>query len=358
MKKAKRIYRVIFIIVILLIAGISSYFFLFQKKAEVIAVSILNQGEAERTSDLIGTTFDSESQKIMTEGEKRVKKILVREGESVEEGTSLLQYDVRSIELAIAKGEVKMQQIKNKMDGFDHEIKRLEKSQQDNKKELIEEQKKQKELSNLELKKEQMIYEQNKKERKKGTVYSQYSGVVKSVKDPSQQMEDPVIEISGGAGIKVSVELPECFWGKVEAEDELTINQQDQSNSYQAKVISIDPYPSSVIDNVSYYKLTAFIEQSGELEEGSEVQVHLPKEEKQGIWIEKAYIREENGKKYVLKENKKGRLEKAYIKIGNLGFDMTEEVVEGLKDTDFIAFPYGKSAKEGIRTQKQDMEGN
>ena len=360
MKIRKKVFVLYLIIIVLFIAGIFFYFFLYRKKVEVVAVSEINRESTEGDATLIGTIFDPEIQKIRPEEGKRIDKIMVKEGEHVEPGTPLLQYDVKETEFAVKKSEVKIQQIKNRIERTDYEIKKLQQSEDEDKKERIEEQEKQKAAYNLELKKEQRQYEKNNEEIKKGTMYSKNNGIVTHVKNLSEQNqnEDPVMEISGENGIKVKVEIPEYLLGKVKEEDELIIDLVDSSDSYKAKVVSIDAYPSNLVDQISYYRLIAQIEENDNLKEGSEVQVHVQQEQGKGIWVEKAYIREENGKKYVLKEDKRGRLKKTYIKTGRSHFDMSQEVVKGLKDTDYIAFPYGNGVKEGARTKKNAREGN
>ena len=76
------------------------------------------------------------------------------------------------------------------------------------------------------------------------------------------------------------------------------------------------------------------------------------KEEK--IYIQKAYVREEDGKKYVLKEGEDHRLEKQFVKTGKTLWGQSVEIVTGLTMDDNIAFPYGKTAKEGIKVKETE----
>ena len=71
------------------------------------------------------------------------------------------------------------------------------------------------------------------------------------------------------------------------------------------------------------------------------------------IYIERAYIREEDGKKYQLKADEKNRLVKQYVKTGKTLWQSVE-IQTGLTMEDRIAFPYGKAAKEGVKVKETE----
>ena len=72
--------------------------------------------------------------------------------------------------------------------------------------------------------------------------------------------------------------------------------------------------------------------------------------QKDGLFLWKAFIRDENGRKYVWKMGEDERLHKQYIEAGTLSND-AYEVLSGLTEDDYVAFPYGKAVKEGARTK-------
>ena len=117
-----------------------------------------------------------------------------------------------------------------------------------------------------------------------------------------------------------------------------------------ATITEIAEYPSdggyygSGNPNSSYYEFTAYIEDAGALTNGEAVDITIQGDQDVStgaIYLQKAYVRKENGKYYVLKEDGDGRLKKQYVKTG--------KTVYG------IAFPYGKTAKEGVRTKQADI---
>ena len=71
--------------------------------------------------------------------------------------------------------------------------------------------------------------------------------------------------------------------------------------------------------------------------------------------ITKAFVREEGNKKYVYKRGDDNKLTKQYIETGSLS-DSGYEVLSGLSDSDWIAFPYGKNVKEGAKTREGSIE--
>ena len=69
----------------------------------------------------------------------------------------------------------------------------------------------------------------------------------------------------------------------------------------------------------------------------------------------KAFIRNDGDQKYVLKRSKGGRLKKQVIEVGKSS-GSSYEVISGLKADDWIAFPYGKNAKEGAKTREGTLD--
>lgn len=71
--------------------------------------------------------------------------------------------------------------------------------------------------------------------------------------------------------------------------------------------------------------------------------------------LEKAYVRTDvNGTSYVMKEDKNGRLKKQKVKTGKTYYGQAVEILSGLDGSEYIAFPYGKNVKEGVRVRETD----
>ena len=69
------------------------------------------------------------------------------------------------------------------------------------------------------------------------------------------------------------------------------------------------------------------------------------------LTVMKAFVREEDNRKYVYIRGEDGKLKKQYIVTGTLS-DSGYEIISGLSSSDWIAFPYGKNVKEGARTRE------
>ena len=76
---------------------------------------------------------------------------------------------------------------------------------------------------------------------------------------------------------------------------------------------------------------------------------------KQGIYLDKAFVRMENGKHYVYVQGADGRLEKRTIKVGKLLWGNYYEILSELTAEDYLAFPYGKNVKPGAITEESDI---
>ena len=72
------------------------------------------------------------------------------------------------------------------------------------------------------------------------------------------------------------------------------------------------------------------------------------------LCIEKAYVRTVDGTSYVMKEDKNGRLKKQKVKTGKTYYGQAVEILSGLDGSEYIAFPYGKNVKEGVRVRETD----
>ncbi|MBQ1388763.1 MAG: biotin/lipoyl-binding protein [Clostridia bacterium] len=82
------------------------------------------------------------------------------------------------------------------------------------------------------------------------------------------------------------------------------------------------------------------------------IEIHPNENKEKGIVLPSALVRREAGRAYVMMDNGSGVLKKQYVTIGDANLNTTE-IVDGLKKTDFIAFPYGK-AVEGAKTKETD----
>ena len=65
-------------------------------------------------------------------------------------------------------------------------------------------------------------------------------------------------------------------------------------------------------------------------------------------------MRTVDGTSYVMKEDKNGRLKKQKVKTGKTYYGQAVDILSGLDGSEYIAFPYGKNVKEGVRVRETD----
>ena len=86
---------------------------------------------------------------------------------------------------------------------------------------------------------------------------------------------------------------------------------------------------------------------------GEGVNISIQGDQKNGesFYLSNMYIRTEGNQAYVMKRGEDGRLVKQPITKGRGLQGYYTEVLEGLSAEDYIAFPYGNAAKEGLETE-------
>lgn len=197
-----------------------------------------------------------------------------------------------------------------------------------------------------------------------GNIYAEIDGTVVSLLTPEEALEtqQPMMKVSGGGGFYVEGSVSELQKENLLIGQEVTVNDWNTGMVYTGFVESIADYPltgdsfmGNGNPNVSYYPFTVFIDGSADLQAGSYVSVmYSTAATESGIYLENPYLRTENGKSYVYIQGSDGLLEKRYVTTGRSLWGSYTEILEGLSESDLIAFPYGKAVKEGAPTQESD----
>ena len=222
----------------------------------------------------------------------------------------------------------------------------------------------------IERKSQRLEMQSLRKQKKAASVKASINGIVKFVEDPENPPIDgsAFMEITGSQGLYVKSAISELKLDQIEVGQEIFAESWNSGQTYSAVITEISEYPATNMGgyygegnpNVSYYPFLAYIEDSTGLSNGDELQVSITPvntgETTDSLYIEKAYIREEDGKSYVLKAGEDNRLVKQYVQTGRILYGSTVEIKSGLSLEDRIAFPYGKTAKEGVKAvESEDM---
>ena len=198
-----------------------------------------------------------------------------------------------------------------------------------------------------------------------GNVYAEIDGVVVSLLSPdeAEMMQMPLVKISAGGGFYVEGTVGELERDTMQIGQEVTINDWYTGMTYVGYVESLGDYPSadgywSGIGNPtsSYYPFRVFVDESADLQTGNYVSIIFSAgTSEQGVYLENPFLRTENGISYVYVRGEDGLLEKRQVVTGKSLWGSYTQILEGLTEEDYIAFPYGKNIKPGAPTAESDL---
>ena len=220
----------------------------------------------------------------------------------------------------------------------------------------------------LEARMAKLTYETMKLEMSTGIVKATVTGTVVGLKDAvmSQVSGEPFIQVSEGGSFYVSIRLGEYDLDRYELGSLVTISSwMNYGYTTTGSLVAIsnepvqdDYYYYGGNSDVSVYEATIIVPSEAKLQEGEWVGVSFASDrsgESGSLYLESAYIREENGRSYVYRRNVEGLLEKTYIQTGTVMWGYTA-VLSGLTEEDWIAFPYGKDVVDGAPTYEEESE--
>ncbi len=391
-----------------------------KQTAQVQSVERLNQRGYEGVTSYGMVTNDYYQDVFLMDGQT-VLEVYVKEGQEVKTGDKLMAYDMTLSSLKLEMQELEIQTIDNKITLAKRELERLKKetpipeqsrdpktdqnsdSENDGEEDPTYDTEedpadsretgdamdvpkghtaaelataikaKEKELRDLDLEKRraQLTLDQMKKVAADGVVLATVDGVVKTVGDKNNPPTDGTafLTVSGSEGLYVTGYLSEFQLQSVEIGQVVYANSWDTGASFEATIQEISLYPGdgsnsygSGNPNVSYYPYIAYIADTEGLKNGMYVELTMnarySDENLTAIYLEKAYVREEDGRSYVLKADENGRLVKQYVETGRTLWGRAIEIKSGLTLEDRIAFPYGKTAREGVKVKDQSDDSD
>lgn len=211
----------------------------------------------------------------------------------------------------------------------------------------------------------QLKLKQYVKELEESTVVSAVNGYVKSL-GGNEGAGEPYMVVSSAGGLYLKTTVSELDLDSVKKGDIVTATSWETNSTFEASITEINYFPSSTSaddffygsgnTNASSYPVLAHIEDASGLSAYESVSVKFSVSSTDvDIYLPKAYIRSENGQSYVYKRGVDGRLKKQYIHTAGI-ISGYVGIKEGLSEDDYIAFPYGKSVKEGAKTKEESDE--
>lgn len=320
------------------------------------------------------------------DGEKKIAKTYVKEGDMVEIGDDLFAYDTSVDEYAIEKNEISLDRLANDSDSRKAKIEQLEKqikaaSDEEEKLSLqtqilLEEN--QIKQNNYDAKTTAAEIEKLKEAVKSSTVKSEIEGIVKSVgKKSSSSMNDEdegyiTIMAVGDFRVKgyaneqninlITEGMPMVAYSRVDPDDKWTgsiteIKREGEKNS------SKDPFYNAGDTSTasSEYPFYISLDYTDGLFLGQHVYIEEDlgqNNESDGLWIHDCYFDcDDDGRMFVWAEGSNGKIEKRFIETGDFDEELSRyEVVSGIADEDYIAVP-GQEIMEGqpvVHTEYSD----
>lgn len=219
----------------------------------------------------------------------------------------------------------------------------------------------------LDLRSAQLTYQQNQLVGKTGEVVANISGTVTDVKDPATLAAgDTLITVKGTENYTVTAYISELNLNKVAVGDSLSVFAYQSSSNVTATVSEIGTTPvtgsfgwGSENPNNSYYPITATVDDpNAELTIGEWCDITLMSTGDMSagntIYLSKMYVRSDDGGSYVMLADENNRLKKQYVRTGKTIWGSSIEIKSGVTLEDRIAFPYGKTVREGARVNNAD----
>ena len=315
---------------------------------------------------------------IQKDGDKTVAELLVREGDDVQEGEVLFSYDMDELQLALDKQKLEKEQLVASIENYKEQIQELEAqrkrvSQAKQLEYTIQIQSTQVDLKeaelNLKTKEAEIAHSESILENVE--VKAPVTGRVQSISENgTDNYGNPVayITIQQSGAYRVKGMLGELQRGGImEGSRMKIVSRTDDSQFWLGTVTLVDyenPSQGSEFDMfygtstdemtaASKYPFYVELESTEGLILGQHVYLELYAEEGEtaGIPVSSAFIcYEEDGSAYVWAENR-GKLEKRTVTLGEYNFmNDTMEVLEGLTEEDFLAFPDMELCQVGAPT--------
>lgn len=330
-----------------------------------------------------GTVEPQETREFKLEGDRKVDKSFVKEGDIVKAGQKLFTYDTDEDESKLEQARIDLERLKNTEDTSEAKKKELEKqkaaantpekqlavltAENELKQNELDQKAKQKEIDRLE------------DQIKNATVTSDLDGVVKSVNDAvaSGEMgaDGAFITILklGTYRIKASANeqnIKEIYTG----EEVLVFSRVDNSQFWRGAISQIKTdqgnnseenadsfYGSDSGSGSTNYPFYVELEDSDGLMLGQHVYLEqdLGQENaKSGLWLDDYYIAEESdGTHYVWAASSSNKLEKRVVELGDADEVLKQhQIKSGLTSDDYICQPQEK-LEEGLPVNYNDASG-
>ena len=320
---------------------------------------------------------------IEKDGDKAIADVLVKEGDDVTEGQGLFSYDMEQLQLTLDKQRLEKEQLIATIENYKRQIEDLQKAEKKAKGNNKLQYTIQIQSTQIDLKEAELNLQAKEKEvaqsedvMNHATVTSPVTGRVTAINENGTDNYGnplPYITIQQAGSFRIKGTLGELQRGGIMEGSRMRIVSRTDSNTYWLGTVTLVDYesPSQEDPNAMYYgnsvdpmsassKYPFYVELDSsdglllgqhvylELDAGEEEQTNYPSVSNMFICYD------EDGSTYVWAE-KSGKLQKQPVTLGeyNMMLD-TIEIVEGLTEEDYIAFPNEELCVEGAPTTRNE----
>lgn len=335
---------------------------------------IVGFGSIAVNDKFAGVVVSDQVTEIQKDTSRTVSKLYVSEGQSVDQGDVLFEYDSESLQLELDKQELELEKLQQNSTTLQSQISKLTSEQKKASKDdqlsyTIEIQSKEaeKKENDYNIKVKQKEISKTKSTLANAEVLSPVSGRVVTISETGMdnygnpqayisiqqtgtyRVKGIVNEMNMGTiyeGVAVRItsrQDAEQTWTGVVEKVDLESTVKDDSNSFYY-------YESSnEMTSTSKYPFYVTLDNADGLMLGQHVYLEVDNggtSTKEGLWLPEYYLcydeaeEGEESQAYVWAANSKDRLEKRYVTLGSYDeMMMTYEILDGLTVEDYIAFP-------------------
>ena len=359
-----------------------------EKQVFVQKVSDLSQMGGLAPSDKFSGIVVSESvTEIQRDSDKVVENLYVREGDDVTEGQKLFSYDTEQLQLTLEKQKLELEQLTSSIENYGLQIAQLEKDRDraysaDKLKYTLQIQTNQIDLKEAELKLKTKQSEIQKSEHllANALVTSPVTGRITSISEEgTDQYGNPkaYISIQQTGSYRVKGQINEMQRGAIMEGDRVRMESRLNPEEVWMGTVTLVDYENPVQgNNNGYYISSGSDEMSAssrypfyvELDSmeglilGQHLYLSMAGEEPvslEGVTLSSAFLcYDEDGSCFVWADDGQGKLEKRGVELGNYD-PMADayEILSGLSDSDYVAFPDEEVCLQGAPTIRQSQEG-
>lgn len=330
-----------------------------------------------KTNRYTGIVESQKTYNVEKDDTKVVKEILVSVGDTVEVGTPLFSYDTDEISLNISQVKLELEQCANNIESYNNQISELQKEKDaasEDQKAVYSAQISQTQVSvrqeQYTQKTKQLELERLQSSLDNATVTATSAGVIQTINNNSSNDyygsgQQAFMTILSDGGYKIK--------GTISEQDALSVSNMvgykmivrsrvDESILWTGSLEKVDTSNPENNNNDMYYSDTnndnsaakypfyVKLDSSEGLMLGQHVYIEFDNGqsvEKSGIWLDSWYLVKKDGNYYVWTANSKDKLELRKVTLGEYDDKLDQyEITDGLKESDYIAFPDG-ALKEG-----------